>query len=1135
MLIALFSMRIFAVSAFAEGGSTTDYTVTVNLQEDGSAWVSSGKTICVSSVSNPSLDSDYTVLNDSDNDGTFTGIVTTPGTYEVYVRDGAQGSYAYTDTHKSATVASDMSSGWQSIQQSTQDDMNGFSDADMVYSDGTNVWVANGSTGYGDEGATDISYLLNGANDPTSASWKRVTWTGGAETGVGNGICNASFICSDGTNIWVADANSVTNDGYNHLITDGPRGGVSCLIDGVADPSSSDWYYTTTDKVTTTGAGNGFIYPYYICSDGTNIWVANRSGGISYLPGGAHDPKGQWYYIAPDGRTQTGSGNGFDSPACVYSDGTNIWVANQNGGVSYLAGGVAEPSSNDWQYIAPDASNNCFNIPSEICSDGANIWVTNWHGGLSYLPGGITTPSSAGWRYIAPDDDSTSPFYNGLDFPDSICSDGTNIYVANALGSALSYLPNATTDPSGTWQTIVKGTGGFAGVYASVFTDGTNIWTAGNNLSYHALTKAATVNYCTLTLTAGSGGSASLDSSGTTSSGEYLPGTQVSLYESPNNNYDFSSWSATKTGDTSTPVAVTAASGNTPAYITMPSYPVTVKASFEIVPTATVSIQTQYDNVNKAPTSDTYIQLSTSATAPTGTLPSTLAGVITSDKTGGTGSVDIDDVTYSSSTEYFIYATESDDASVTWTEVGSVTVSGSTVTKDIALSELAFTSSENTASVADPSSQYALAGVTHTAVLPEMPAYAYSGYAPTGWVAAATDSTAGTALTSPYSWTAPASSDTTLHVLWHSVTPPTVTYTVDAINSSNNALTGISGYIGLIASDETSSVAPTLTAALSQGIADVDMTDVTNPATVYDIYYSPDNASNDWQKTSVTLTSSTKTADLKFYKLTYADNGDTSGITGVLPASSYIPQGCVAALASTTGTQAKSGYTFAGWSDTDGSANATYAPGTSSMSWTATKDLRLYPVWVAKAIPATDLPSITTVSIAEGTTGQAYSYALTADGNSPITWALVDGAGTLPPGLSLDPATGLISGTPTVSGSYDFSVSATNSYGSVTKVFTMTIAAPVSPSNGNGSGGSSSSGSGSASGGTGSGSASSSASNDNSSANSNQTSGNATSSSTTTPKTGDDTDALMLAFALMFAIIGIALLLVSNKRKKTHR
>lgn len=86
-------------------------------------------------------------------------------------------------------------------------------------------------------------------------------------------------------------------------------------------------------------------------------------------------------------------------------------------------------------------------------------------------------------------------------------------------------------------------------------------------------------------------------------------------------------------------------------------------------------------------------------------------------------------------------------------------------------------------------------------------------------------------------------------------------------------------------------------------------------------------------------------------------------------------------------------------------------------------------------------PVITSDDPPDGTQGSAYNFTVVAGGPGPITFSVVSGA--LPPGLTLDPVTGVISGTPTATGSFTFTVRASNAYGVDDVVYTMDIAAPV--------------------------------------------------------------------------------------------
>lgn len=86
-------------------------------------------------------------------------------------------------------------------------------------------------------------------------------------------------------------------------------------------------------------------------------------------------------------------------------------------------------------------------------------------------------------------------------------------------------------------------------------------------------------------------------------------------------------------------------------------------------------------------------------------------------------------------------------------------------------------------------------------------------------------------------------------------------------------------------------------------------------------------------------------------------------------------------------------------------------------------------------------PTVTTTALTAATVGTAFTQTIAATGTAPITWAVQ--AGTLPAGLSLDAATGVVSGTPTTAGAYSFTLRASNGAGNDDQAFTGSVNAPA--------------------------------------------------------------------------------------------
>jgi len=85
-------------------------------------------------------------------------------------------------------------------------------------------------------------------------------------------------------------------------------------------------------------------------------------------------------------------------------------------------------------------------------------------------------------------------------------------------------------------------------------------------------------------------------------------------------------------------------------------------------------------------------------------------------------------------------------------------------------------------------------------------------------------------------------------------------------------------------------------------------------------------------------------------------------------------------------------------------------------------------------------PVITSATAVTGTVGSAFSYQIAAT-NGPPSY----GATGLPAGLSVNPATGAITGTPAVAGTYSITLAATNAAGTGTATLTLTVSGASLP------------------------------------------------------------------------------------------
>ncbi len=269
-----------------------------------------------------------------------------------------------------------------------------------------------------------------------------------------------------------------------------------------------------------TGTAAMFNQPIGITTDGTNLYVADRSnhsirkvviatGLVTTLAG-----NGSGY---ADG---TGTAATFDQPTGITTDGTNLYVGDLNNHrirmIVIATGVVTTLAGNGQGYANGTGTAARFDRPAGITTDGTNLYVAELNNHLIrkiVIATGVVTTLAGNGGQGSTDGNGTAAAFN---YPYAITTDGTNLYVADSSNHRIRKIVIATgvvTTLAGNGSGNADGTGTaatFNNPYG-ITTDSTNLYVSdGFN---HRIRKIVIATGVVTTLAGNGGGNA--DGTGT--------------------------------------------------------------------------------------------------------------------------------------------------------------------------------------------------------------------------------------------------------------------------------------------------------------------------------------------------------------------------------------------------------------------------------------------------------------------------------------------------------------------------------------------------------------------------------------------------------------------------------------------
>jgi len=375
-----------------------------------------------------------------------------------------------------------------------------------IATDGTNLYV-------GDTYNSTIRQVAIGTGEVTTLAGAAMHSDSADGTGSAARFDHPWGLTVDGTNLFVADS-------LNHTIRR-----VAIATAGVTTLAGSG---DSAGSVDATGSAARFDYPWGMTTDGTNLYVADASnntirqaviatGAVTTLAGTAG------IFGSADG---TGAAASFDLPAGITTDGTNLFVAERSnhtirkiviatGVVTTLAGTADSAGSADGAGAAAR-----FNGPYGITTDGTNLYVTDSFNStirkVVIATAEVTTLAGSATLTGFADGAGAAARFNN---PYALTTDGTNVFVADSMNHTIRKVVIATgvvTTLAGT--ATVSGSADGAGTAASfdrpygITSDGTNLFVA--DQGNHLIRKVAIASGAVTTLAGAADISGSADGTG---------------------------------------------------------------------------------------------------------------------------------------------------------------------------------------------------------------------------------------------------------------------------------------------------------------------------------------------------------------------------------------------------------------------------------------------------------------------------------------------------------------------------------------------------------------------------------------------------------------------------------------------